>query len=131
MTELEKSIKILTEHTQYYVPTEDLEHLYRVIEMAEKLAKYEAAEEEGRLKVFPLKVGDYIWDNDFGFPCAYKITGFSFGNLNADYESCNSSRYGLIMWYRNSDGSVQESCTVEEIGKTKFLTKEDAKKTLK
>lgn len=96
----------------------------------EKLRNYENTEEEGRLKIFPCKVGDYIWDNDFGFPCAYKITEISFGNLNADYEPCNSSRYRLIMWYRNSDGSIQGSCTVEEIGKTKFLSKEDAEKAL-
>ena len=61
MTELENSIKVLMEHTQHYVPTEDLEHLYAVIEGAGKLAEYETAEEEGRLKVLPCKVGDIIF----------------------------------------------------------------------
>lgn len=61
VTELEKSIKILTEHTQHYIPTEDLEHLYAVIEAAEKLAEYKDAEEEGRLVVLPCKVGDAVY----------------------------------------------------------------------
>ena len=61
MTELENSIKTLTEHTQHYVPTEDLAHLYAVIEAAEKVSKYETAEEEGRLKIFPCKVGDTLF----------------------------------------------------------------------
>ena len=62
MTELENSIKVLTEHTQHYVPTEDLEHLYAVIEAAGKLAEYETAEEEGRLYILPrgVNVGDCV-----------------------------------------------------------------------
>ena len=59
--ELENSIKTLIEHTQHFVPTEDLEHLYMVIEAAEKVSKYETAEEEGRLKIFPCKVGDTLF----------------------------------------------------------------------
>lgn len=62
MTELENSIKVLTEHTQHYVPTEDLEHLYAVIEAAGKLAEYETAEEDGRLYILPhgVNVGDCV-----------------------------------------------------------------------
>ena len=61
MTELEKSIKRLMEHTQHYVPTEDLEHLYAVIEAAEKLKEYETAEEEGRLMMLPVGIGDEVY----------------------------------------------------------------------
>ena len=64
MTELEKSIKRLMEHTQHYVPTEDLEHLYAVIEAAEKLKEYETAEEEGRLVRLPCKVGQEMFFPD-------------------------------------------------------------------
>lgn len=47
MTELENSIKTLIEHTQHYVPTEDLEHLYAVIEAAEKLIEYKKLRKMG------------------------------------------------------------------------------------
>ena len=40
----------------------------------ERLAEYEDAEERGLLLRLPFKVGDIIWDNDFGKPCAYRIT---------------------------------------------------------
>lgn len=45
----------------------------------QKLADYEGLEEQGRLIKLPCKVGDTVWDNDFGRPCAYTITAFSFG----------------------------------------------------
>ena len=45
----------------------------------EKLAEYEDLEEQGRLIKLPCKVGDTVWDNDCGRPCAYTITAFSFG----------------------------------------------------
>ena len=44
-----------------------------------KLANYEDLEEQGRLIKLPCKVGDTVWDNDCGRPCAYTITAFSFG----------------------------------------------------
>lgn len=44
-----------------------------------KLADYEDLEEQGRLIKLPCKVGDTVWDNDYGRPCAYTITAFSFG----------------------------------------------------
>lgn len=47
--------------------------------LIEKLAEYEDLEEQGRLIKLPCKVGDTVWDNDFGRPCAYTITAFSFG----------------------------------------------------
>ena len=47
--------------------------------ICEKLGKYEDLEEQGRLVKLPCKVGDTVWDNDFGRPCAYTITSFSFG----------------------------------------------------
>lgn len=44
-----------------------------------KLADYEDLEQQGRLIKLPCKVGDIVWDNDYGRPCAYTITAFSFG----------------------------------------------------
>lgn len=95
----------------------------------EKLRYYENLEEENRLKIFPLKVGDCIWDKYDGAISSYQVTGFSFGNLNADYEPCNPSRYGLIMWFRNAEGTMG-SCAVDSIGRSYFLSREEAKKSL-
>lgn len=52
---------------------EEIDAVYR------KLKEYEDLEEQGRLIKFPCKVGDTVWDNDYGIPCAYTITAFSFG----------------------------------------------------
>ena len=38
--------------------------------ICEKLGKYEDLEEQGRLVKLPCKVGDTVWDNDYGRPCA-------------------------------------------------------------
>lgn len=52
---------------------EEIDAVYR------KLKEYEDLEEQGRLIKLPCKVGDTVWDNDYGRPCAYTITAFSFG----------------------------------------------------
>ena len=66
MTELEIAIKTLMEHTQYYVPVEDLEALYVVIDMAKKLEEYKTAEEEGRLVSLPCNTVYFIWNKSSG-----------------------------------------------------------------
>lgn len=97
-----------------------------------KLAEYETAEEEGKLVVMPCKVGDYIWDIDFGRPCAYEITGFSIGNLNDDYCDDEGMVFDeVIAYYSNSNGSITGKFAVSEIGRTVFLTREEAEKALK
>lgn len=51
----------------------------------ERLAEYEDLEEQGKLLKLPCAVGDMVWDNDFGKPCSYTVTGFSIGKID-DYE---------------------------------------------
>ena len=92
-----------------------------------KLAEYENAEEEGKLMMLPCKVRDYIWDIDFGTPCSYEITGLSIGNLNDEAKSLDE----VIFYYSSSDGSITGKFAVSEIGKSVFLTKEEAEKALK
>ena len=97
-----------------------------------KLAEYETAEEEGRLVVLPCKVGDYIWDIDVGRPCAYEVTGCSIGNLNDDY--CDDVVMifdEVITYYSNYNVSVTGNFAASEIGKSIFLTREEAEKELK
>ena len=106
MTELENSIKVLTEHTQHYVPTEDLEHLYAVIEAAEKVSKYETAKEDGILVVLPCKVGDFV------YKIIYQRDNFD----DRPYRIVTKVRFRFDM--------------IDDIGKTIFLTREEAEKKL-
>lgn len=123
MTELENSIKVLTEHTQHYVPTEDLEHLYAVIEAAEKVSKYETAEEEGRLVVLPCKVGDtvYVIENDHIE--VFEVNEIElkpnvFGNVTYYLEK--PSRRGCLYKYYDN-----------ELGDKWFISREESEKALK
>lgn len=96
-----------------------------------ELKKYEDLEEQGKLLKLPCAVGDMVWDNDFGRPCSYEVTGFSFGNLN---DGCVEEEMVLdqvLVYYTNSMGSITGSFAVSEIGKTVFLTQESAEDALK
>ena len=95
--------------------------------VCEKLGEYEDLEEQGKLLKLPCAVGDTVWDNDFGLPRSYTVTGFSFGKIDDDEES---DIEGLWMYYRNLNSAICCSCAVSEIGKTVFLTKEQAKEVL-
>lgn len=79
--------------------------------------------EELLLKL-PCKIGDTIWDNDFGSPCSYKVTGFSYGDLNDDYEEMPTDE--LIVYYRDRSGCITGSFPVSEIGESVFFTRKEA-----
>lgn len=75
------------------------------------------------------RIGSTIWDNDFGKPCKYKITGFSYGNLNRS-EDEEIILDQIMVYFSNSSGSITGSFAVCEIGKTVFLTREEAETQL-
>ena len=95
------------------------------------LADLEEDEAEERKKPadqLPLKIGDTIWDNDFGFPTSYKITAYSFGHCD---EFIESDIQDELMYYVSNDrGSVTGSFPVSEIGKHVFTSREEAEKNL-
>ncbi len=101
-----------------------------LIQMADKLAEYEDLEEQGKLWKLPCAVGDTVWDNDFGRPCSYEVTGFSFGNLNDGFDE-EMELNEVLVHYTDSDRCVSGRCPVSEIGKTVFLTKQSAEQALK
>lgn len=107
---------------------EDCENDY-FISVQEKLREYEGLEEQGLLLRLPCRVGDTAWDNDYGKPCAYTITGFSFGT-GEDYIDEPVSLREVVCYYSNYSGSITGSFAVSEIGKTVFLTKEEAEQKL-
>ena len=96
----------------------------------EKLADYEDAEEQGRLVKLPCKVGDTVWDNDFGRPCAYTITAFSFGECE-EYICKPVTTKEVVFYYENSSGSITGSFAESAIGKSVFLNKSEAEAKLK
>ena len=85
--------------------------------------------EQEKLLELPCAVGDTVWDNDFGHPYSYTVTGFSLGKLDDDEDEDGIK--GLRMHYNNGSGSLRCSCAVAEIGKTVFLTREEAETALK
>ena len=102
----------------------------QVSEYLRKLKGYEDLDEQGRLVKLPCKVGDTVWDNDFGRPCAYTITAFSFGECE-EYICKPVTTKEVVFYYENSSGSITGSFAESEIGKSVFLSKAEAEANLK
>lgn len=113
-----------------YCSKEDWENCKTIDDVIDKLADYEDLEERGRLIKLPCKVGDTVWDNDCGIPCAYTITAFSFGECE-EYICEPVTTKEVVFYYANSSGSITGSFAESEIGKTVFLTKSEAEAKLK
>ena len=82
---------------------------------------------DGYVLRLPLRVGDKVWDNDFGTSYSYTITGFSFGTGNNHIEDPISENE-LVYYFTNNDGDVTGSFPISQIGKKVFLTEEEAKR---
>ena len=113
-----------------YCRKEDWENCETIADVIDKLADYEDLEEQGRLIKLPCKVGDTVWDNDCGRPCAYTITAFSFGECE-EYICEPVTTKEVVFYYANSSGSITGSFAESEIGKSVFLTKSEAEAKLK
>ena len=98
------------------------------ISAARKLCDYEDLEEQGLLVRLPCKVGDMVWDNDFGYPESYEIKAFSYGFCDSYVEPNIEDE--IIFYYENYNGSITGAFPMSEIGKTVFLTREEAEKKL-
>ena len=101
----------------------------QVAKYLRKLKAYESLEEQGRLVILPCKVGDTVWDNDCGRPCAYTITAFSFGECE-EYICEPVTTKEVVFYYTNSSGSITGSFAESEIGKSVFLNKSEAEAKL-
>lgn len=100
-------------------------------EAFDRIAEYEDLEEQGLIVKLPCKVGDNIWKNGFGGICSYEVTGFSFGNLNEDYDEDDVIVFDkLIIYYTNGDESITGYFVESALNKTVFLTKEEAEAAL-
>ena len=91
----------------------------------QKLAEYETAEEEGRLVVLPCKVGQDL----FGIYNRTIIDGYADGYL-LEKTSVHSDADHWI-WLQDKNSKNYWKVSFDEIGKTVFLTREEAEKALK
>ena len=103
----------------------------QLAEWLEELKFYKEAEEQGLLVRLPCKVGDTVWDNDFGYPESYEIKAFSYGYCDSYVEPDIGTEDEIIFYYENYTGSITGAFPMSEIGKTVFLTCEEAEKKLK
>ena len=92
--------------------------------LIDKLAHYEDLEESGRLVVLPCKVGDTVYIVDEKFP--------------AEIEEIRIHPQGIFFEYVQFDRSYEltevwdcGSFCIDDIGKTVFLTREEAEAALK
>ena len=106
----------------------ELHWLKDVAELLEELKSYKEAEEQGLLVRLLCKVGDMVWDNDFGYPESYEIKAFSYGFCDSYVEPNIEDE--IIFYYENYNGSITGAFPMSELGKTVFLTREEAAKKL-
>lgn len=88
-------------------------------EALEKLAAYEDAEEQGRLVVLPVKAGDTV----------YQLRGKKHARgvgISPRFISCVTVWNNF--WAAYHQGDIP--CNKEDLGKTWFLTREEAEKAL-
>ena len=127
------SIKELARIFRKHIP-DGCQHPKKAIVLTDgdvdKWRKYKDLEEHGRLIKLPCKVGDTVWDNDFGIPCAYTITAFSFGECE-EYICKPVTTKEVVFYYENSSGSITGSFAESAIGKSVFLNKSEAEARLK
>ena len=87
----------------------------------ERLKKYEDAEQDGRLVVRPCKIGDRVFH-------VRRVTQAEAKRMGV------TPRYGRIIYYEDRPFAIKEKlCTKSDyaqIGKTVFLTREDAEEAL-
>ena len=100
----------------------------QLAEWLEELKTYKEAEGQGLLVRLPCKVGDKVWDNDFGHPESYEIKAFSYGYCDSYVEPDIEDE--IIFYYENYTGSITGAFPMSEIGRTVFLTREEAEKKL-
>lgn len=100
----------------------------QLAEWLEELKTYKEAEGQGLLVRLPCNVGDMVWDNDFGYPESYEIKAFSYGYCDSYVEPDIEDQ--IIFYYENYSGSITGAFPMSEIGKTVFLTCEEAENKL-
>lgn len=90
-----------------------------------KLKRYEDAEDHGLLVTLPCKVGDTLYAPTRNFISEFRVSQFDFGGYEKPYLWVN--------WYltKGITGNFRiDGIRASEIGKTVFLTREEAEASL-
>lgn len=103
----------------------------QVAKWLEELKSYKELEEQGLLVRLPCKVGDMLWYNILGYTESYEIKAFSYGYCDGYIEAGEEIGDEIIFYCENHTGSIIGSFPMSGIGKTVFLTREEAEKKLK
>ena len=93
-----------------------------VHDACEKLGEYEDLEEQDLLLKLPCKVGDTVWFVGNKFVNDYEIRRFIVGEIGIDAIQVAKTIRGTDYW---------NSFSIDDIGKTVFLTQAEAKQKLK
>lgn len=105
---------------------EEIDEVYR------RLKHYEDLEEQGRLIELPCKVGDTIYEiKEYRTKCHcnYTFDEYSCEGCYEDY--CDSERaYKIVEYKAYNISNITELLRLNKIGKTVFLTKEEAEQAL-
>ena len=94
-----------------------------------KLATYEDLEERGLLVRLPCKVGNIVYDIFFGYPEAHMVKAISYGYFIGYIEPKIENE--IIFYCENCTNTMRVMFPMRELGKTIFLTREEAEKKLK
>ena len=96
-----------------------------------RLRKLMQADREGRCVVLPCKVGDIVYDCDFGMVNEWKIVGFSVGKVGLGMNAFGYSDDCEIVFYAEStERQAEMQCPQSSIGDDVFLTREEAERNL-
>lgn len=101
-------------------------HSYLSGDAADKLAAYEDAEEQGLLVRLPCKVGDTVYAPTRNIISEFRVSQFDFGGYEKPYL--------WVEWYltKGITGNFRiDGIRASEIGKTVFLSREEAEAALK
>lgn len=126
-----KCLERLAEYEDIGCTPEQLKQIDKwYAEMCRELGEYKRLEEQGLILRLPCKVGDTVYEIIDGEIYRENVTGFSIGTphdalYSEDYEEFENE---LIM---HVSGAIFQGATpISEIGKTVFLTKEEAEQAL-
>lgn len=105
-----------------------IDNCREVIEALNKLGEYEKAEEQGLLVRLPCKVGDIVYDSFFGYPEPHMVKAISYGYCIGYVEPKIENE--IIFYCENYTNTMKVIFPMKELGRTVFLTREEAEKKL-
>ena len=122
--ELHKVVRKLCDYENIGPTPEQLQEIDRMY--AELCAELAAVKKQS----LPCKIGDTIYEVLGGQILPNKVIGFRIGRTQEDDEDNDDDYYSDTEWNIEFEGAGVTSSPISDIGKTLFLTPEDAKKAL-